>query len=456
MRADDTVTADVCVIGAGMAGLVIATETAAAGLRTVLVEASGQVGGMLAPIGVGGLTVDAGAESFATRTDAVTDLVGQWHLPVAVTTPNPAGAWLVAAGDAGVTRAPLPRRSVLGIPADPDADDIAPLVPGRSEKLLPVPAEEPSLFELVASRLGPDLADTLVDTVCRGVYSRPSRDLKLSVVHPQLWRRFSQTGSLTGAVAELAAGPRPGSAVAGIVGGMWRLPRELASRARAAGATILMDAPVRSIQGAGAAGASDDAVIVDAGSTPIRARTVVVATGREEALRLLGSAADGDGTPVELAIALVHAPGLDAHPVGTGALIADAAPIDAKALTHANAKWAWVDDALSERLGPHHHIVRLSARDGAADAFDEESVAAAITAVTGVTVAPVDVRELHIRRWHASSSSSSVSAVAADSRIYLAGATVAGTGLASVIPHAREVAASLVRALAAPPLASAS
>ena len=87
-------------------------------------------------------------------------------------------------------------------------------------------------------------------------------------------------------------------------------------------------------------------------------------------------------------------------------------------------------------------------------------VAAAITAVTGVTVAPVDVRELHIRRWHASSSSSSssssVSAVAADSRIYLAGATVAGTGLASVIPHAREVAASLVRALAAPPLASAS
>jgi len=442
-----------------MAGLVIATETAAAGLRTVVVEASGQVGGMLAPIGVGGLTVDAGAESFATRTDAVPELIGRWHLPVAVTAPNPAGAWLVAPGDSGVTRAPLPRRSVLGIPADPEADDLAALVPARTEMLLPVPAEEPSLFELVASRLGSDLADTLVDTVCRGVYSRPSRDLKLSVVHPQLWRRFSQTGSLAGAVAELAAGPRPGSAVAGIVGGLWRLPRELASRARTAGATILLDAPVRSIQGVGGvgAGASDDAVIVDAGSTPIRARTVIVATGREEALRLVGSAAGGDSTPVELAIALVHAPSLDAHPVGTGALIADAAPIQAKALTHANAKWAWVDDALSECLGPHHHIVRLSARDGIADTFDEESVAAAITAVTGVAVAPVDVRELHVRRWHASSSSSSsVPVVAADSRIHLAGATVAGTGLASVIPHAREVAASLVRTLAAPPLASVS
>jgi oxygen-dependent protoporphyrinogen oxidase len=448
--------ADVCIVGAGMAGLVVAAETAAAGLRAVVLEASDNVGGMLAPVTIGGdagVTVDAGAESFATRTTGVTDLIDRWHLPVTVTAPNPAGAWLVAGGDSGIRRAPLPRRSVLGIPADPRAADILALVPPRAERLLPVPAEEPSLYDIVAARLGDDLASAVVDTVCRGVYSRSARDLKLSVVHPQLWQRFVQSGSLTDAVAQLAAGPRPGSAVAGIVGGMWRLPVELAARARAAGAIIMLDTPVHRVHGAGAGGdrAGDEALNVDAGSFAIRARTVVIATGRDQALRLLGEHSDGDGTPVELAIALVRSPGLDVHPVGTGALIADAAPIDAKALTHANAKWGWIE----QQLEPHHHVVRLSARDGVTGAFDEASVATAISVVTGVSVAAEDVRELHVRRWDASSSSSTSPVVAADPRLHLAGAAVAGTGLASVVPHAREVAATLIHALAAPPLASA-
>ena len=197
-------------------------------------------------------------------------------------------------------------------------------------------------------------------------------------------------------------------------------------------------------------GARDEVLSVDAGSTAIRSRTVVIATGRDEALRLLGEHSDGDETPVELAIALVRSPGLDAHPVGTGALIADAAPIGAKALTHANAKWQWLD----EKLEPHHHVVRLSARDGVTGAFDEASVAAAISAVTGVSVAPQDVRELHVRRWDASSSSSTTPVIAADPRLHLAGAAVAGTGLASVVPHARELAATLIHAFAAPSLAS--
>lgn len=454
-RSEAPARADVCIVGAGIAGLSVAAETAAAGLRTVVVEASGRVGGMLAPViieSAGQVAVDAGAESFATRTTGVTDIIDRWQLPVTVTTPNPAGAWLVGGNGSGIRRAPLPRRSVLGIPADPSADEVAALVPPRAERMQPVPASEPSVYDLVASRLGEDLAEALVDTVCRGVYSRSARDLTLSVVHPQLWQRFAQSGSLTAAVAELAAGPRPGSAVAGIVGGMWRLPVELAARARAAGATILLDTPVHRIHGVDGAGdgARDEVLSVDAGSAAIRARTVVVATGRADAQRILGAQPDAGGTPVELAIALVRSPGLDAHPVGTGALIAEAAPIGVKALTHANAKWEWLD----AQLEPHHHIVRLSARDGVTGAFDEASVAAAIAAVTGVAVAADDVHELHVRRWDASSSSSSMPVLATDSRVHLAGAAVAGTGLASVVPHAREVAATLIPTLAAPLLAS--
>ena len=111
MRAETDEIVDVCIVGAGMAGLVVAAETAAAGLRTVVVDASDRVGGMLAPVMIAGgagvgaaggqVAADAGAESFATRTTGVTDLIDRWQLPVTVTAPNPAGAWLVAQSVAG-------------------------------------------------------------------------------------------------------------------------------------------------------------------------------------------------------------------------------------------------------------------------------------------------------------------------------------------------------------------
>ena len=78
MPAETDEIVDVCIVGAGMAGLVVAAETAAAGLRTVVVDASDRVGGMLAPVMIAGgagvgaaggqVAADAGAESFATRT----------------------------------------------------------------------------------------------------------------------------------------------------------------------------------------------------------------------------------------------------------------------------------------------------------------------------------------------------------------------------------------------------
>ena len=56
MPAETDEIVDVCIVGAGMAGLVVAAETAAAGLRTVVVDASDRVGGMLAPVMIAGTT----------------------------------------------------------------------------------------------------------------------------------------------------------------------------------------------------------------------------------------------------------------------------------------------------------------------------------------------------------------------------------------------------------------
>ena len=55
----------VVVIGGGIAGLVVSWELARRGHRPVLLEAGDAVGGVLSAHRVGGLLLDAGAESFA-------------------------------------------------------------------------------------------------------------------------------------------------------------------------------------------------------------------------------------------------------------------------------------------------------------------------------------------------------------------------------------------------------
>ena len=59
------------VVGGGVAGLTAARDLAVAGLRVTLVEAADHFGGAVGAHEVAGLVLDSGAESFATRSDAV-------------------------------------------------------------------------------------------------------------------------------------------------------------------------------------------------------------------------------------------------------------------------------------------------------------------------------------------------------------------------------------------------
>ncbi|MFV4915093.1 FAD-dependent oxidoreductase, partial [Microbacterium lacticum] len=129
-----------------------------------------------------------------------------------------------------VVRAPLPRRTVLGIPADPLADDVLALIGAdaaaraAAERDLPPLAfgdddgTEPSLFDLVTERSGRVVAERLVDTLCRSVYSRPATDVRLSDLHPGMWAAVREHGSLIAAAEALATGARAGAAVGGVSG----------------------------------------------------------------------------------------------------------------------------------------------------------------------------------------------------------------------------------------------
>jgi oxygen-dependent protoporphyrinogen oxidase len=107
----------VVVIGGGIGGLVAARECAKVGMRVTLLEAEEQLGGSIRTAELDGITVDAGAESFATRGGHVRALVDELGLSDAVIPPEGGGAWL--SGIPGAPDAPLPKGGLLGIPANP-------------------------------------------------------------------------------------------------------------------------------------------------------------------------------------------------------------------------------------------------------------------------------------------------------------------------------------------------
>jgi len=453
--------ADVVVIGGGIAGLVVAWETARAGLRVIVCEAGAVTGGMLRRGRVAGLDVDLGAESFATRTTGVADLVADARLALETVAPRPAGAHLVFAARGRLRRAPLPRRALLGLPADPAAADVARIIGVRAvrraqrERDLPPPTgEEPSLAELAAARYGARVAERLVEPLCRSVYSQSASDVRLSALHPVLWAAFRSHGSLSAAVDAVAPHARAGAAVAGIAGGMWRLADALRDAAEQAGAVVWTESPVASLRPSPAPG--QGAAEVRLAGRTLRAAHIVVATGPAAAGRVLATtAAAPAGGAVRLVTVEVVSPRLDAHPVGSGVIVApDARPAlrprpAAKAMTHIDAKWPWAGAGLP----PHTHILRLSARDADTPTLDTPAaVASELRRLTGVPVRTAAVRSLTETRWPDAVTTASAdaaawraeAAAAAATGIHVTGAAVAGTGLASVIPHARALARTLV------------
>ncbi len=81
-----------------------------------LFERSGTLGGQVARQHVGGVDLDAAAESFATRGGAVAALLHELGLGDDIVTPRPSPAWLHRVDGTAV---PLPATSVMGIPGDP-------------------------------------------------------------------------------------------------------------------------------------------------------------------------------------------------------------------------------------------------------------------------------------------------------------------------------------------------
>ncbi|GHD03713.1 protoporphyrinogen oxidase [Zhihengliuella salsuginis] len=455
------------VIGGGISGLIAARELAVAGFTVTVLEASDAFGGCVAAHEVAGLTLDAGAESFATRTTAVVDLLEELGLGGDVVYPAGAGAWLHAAAGAR----PLPQTGILGIPGDPMADDVRAVI-GQTAALraaadLAMPVGRSlaegtmSLGELVRHRMGHTVLDELVTPVVSGVHSADPDTLDVDAVAPGLRAAVVEHGSLARAVASLRAAAPAGSAVGGLAGGMNRLTAALVAELADRGAELKLGARVTRI------GRDDDGYTLSIGEPDeaVTANRVVVATDGPVAVDLLARL-DPDlaayrpepGAGVSLVTLVLDRPELDGEesgggPRGSGVLVSPDAPdVVAKALTHATSKWGW----LADEAGPGTHVLRLSygrlseAKAAIADAEDAALFATALAdaaALLGVDLAEQDVLGWDVVRYagalpyattgHKQRVAGFRAALDAFEGLDAVGAWLSGTGLAAVVADTR-------------------
>lgn len=495
---------DVLIIGGGVAGLVAARECAHLGLSVGVLEAEAAVGGAVAAHDVAGLHLDSGAESFAVRGNTVAEFIADLGLTDQIVEPDPAGAWLhlpsTRPGGPAVS-VPLPKAGVLGIPGSPLADDVrraigwSGAVRAYADRLMPVLkiGREHSLGELVHKRMGKKVLARLVDPVAGGVYATAAADLEVDVVAPGLNRALTTAGSLSGAVTAMRVAAPAGSSVRGLRGGMHRLVDALVDDLRrydvviSTGTTVtglravdtdtgaadggvstsrtwLVDvAPAADADPAADAAADPATHVAPAGAEPrtLEARHIILAAPAAGALGLLAPLGDEFSrlaalnwpapAAVELATLVIDAPALDAHPRGTGVLVAADTPgVTAKALTHMSAKWAWVD-ALTP---PGRHVVRLSYGRagrpvptlGLSDADLTELAVRDAAAILGVDLDPARVRGFARTLWSDGLSPATIGAPERIRQVREAiertpgldatGGWLSGTGLASVIPDA--------------------
>lgn len=359
------------VIGGGISGLLAARELARAGKRVTLVEREEPLGGAVGSHQLAGLVLDSGAESFATRTPVVTNLLGELGLEEQIVQPNPLGSWVYLPEGAF----PSPSTGVLGIPGSFDDPALKQILGRRGyrratlDKALPRSAGSTAktLGELVRVRMGQQVLNQLVTPVVSGVFSTHPDKLEIATIAPRLLNGLAQYGSLAAASAAQRATSPAGSQVAGIEGGMNRLSEALVDE--------LLNLRVRLVSGF-------DTIAVDRDPSDgrwtaiqrqphsgeraavISADLLVVATDAQTAVRLLGPYLPASALPavkpgpeVALVSLVLDAPALDANPRGTGLLVSEQATgVRAKALTHATAKWSWVAD----RAGEGRHVIRLS------------------------------------------------------------------------------------------------
>jgi oxygen-dependent protoporphyrinogen oxidase len=444
-----------------------------------VLEASGRFGGKLRPGEVGEAQVDLGAESMLARRPEAVELARAVGLAEELEPPATAKA---AFWTRGALR-PMPTGHVMGVPGDLAALErtgvLSPEGLARARQDLELPptevGDDVSIGDWVASRVGREVVDRLVEPLLGGVYAGHAARISLRAAVPQLLPIAQGGGSLLEGVAALqrraadAAPASPQPVFQGIRGGLGRLPQAVADAVRAAGGELRSGAAVRSLR------RTPDGwrlvVREAAGERELTADAVVLAVPAPVAARLLAdeapAAAAGLGAVEYAGMALVtmafHRPEVAGQLTGSGFLVP---PVDGRAIkasTFSSNKWGWLD-----RSAPQSFLLRTSVgRHGdSADLElpDEELVArslADLREAVGLRAVPYATA---VTRWESGLPQYPVGHldrvrriqedVARHRTLALCGAAYEGVGIPACVASGHRAAKAVAAALAAAPTAA--
>lgn len=356
------------VLGGGVTGLVAARDLTNHFSSVLVLEKSDQLGGSIGTISIVGENVDSGAEAFAVSRKDALELIESLGLADALVVPARADARIRSG-----TETYLIPYGILGIPSNLDDPAVLnavgheALAKARELDAKPWNVTGPiSIGELVRTRLGDAFADRLLAPVVGGVHAANPDLLEADAIAPGLVVAAANAGSLTGAVSKLrasAAASRPGGAIMSLRGGMHTLADALAADLTQRGVSILLSSAANS-----ATYAEGVWRVTTATGDEFTSEVLVVALPSRAAVQLFAddhvlSEPLSQVQTVDVAIVLLalRAPELALAPLGSGVLITpDTAGIEAKASTHATAKWEWLGTKFGDL-----HLLRFSyGRDG--------------------------------------------------------------------------------------------
>lgn len=409
------------VLGGGISGLAAAVGIVDAdpGARVTLLEGSDRVGGKLRGAQVAGRMLDVGAEAVLARRPEALQLIDRAGLGGDVVHPTGASAQVWSRGRLH----PLPRRTLMGVPADP-ASLRGLLTDDEVERALaevPVDhgSDDISVGDLVADRLGPAVVDRLVEPLLGGVYAGHARLLSARAALPQLLAAARDGGSLTAAVDRMLPAPTDGTQGQGpapvfatVRGGLHRLPETVAQRLTEQGVSVRTGTLVRELH-ALPEGGFEVVTGPRPAPTAYRADRVVLALPPAATARLLREVAPDAAQLLQgvetasMAVITLALPTVEPGELtGSGFLVPPVEGLRIKAATFSATKWAWVAELgrgagpagedlvlLRASIGRHREEATLQHRD------DDlvQAARADLSHVLGRDLpAPVDA---HVQRW---------------------------------------------------------
>ena len=352
----------VVVVGGGIAGLAAAFFLREAQASVTVLEGSARLGGKLAVSDMAGIAVDEGAEALLARRPEGIGLIHAAGLADDLVAPGTTAAAIWSRGQ----MCPLPRRQVMGVPADLDdlsrSGLVSPAGMARARQDLDLPATERAgdvaVAAFVGARFGPEVVERLVDPLLGGVYAGRSEELSFDATLPALSAESRRHSSLAGAAAALmppppsgggvparADGPAAEASVFTTLGsGLGTLPDAVAA---VSGAAVRTGAMVREL----ARTPAGWRLTVGSAHAPafFDADAVVLALPAPPASRLLTGLPDAAGARAALAaigyasmavITLAYpATAFPRPPAGSGYLVpaVDGHPV--KAVTYSSVKW---------------------------------------------------------------------------------------------------------------------